>query len=128
MDPKTLRYTKTHEWASLEGGVCTVGLTKFAVEQLTDITFVELPKVGQKVTAETAFGVIESVKSANDLYSPISGEVVEANKAVVDTPPLVSEDCYGKGWLIKVRVAPGTTFDRLLTAEQYEQQVASEGH
>src|SRR5439155_550455 len=99
-----------------------------SVEQLTDITFIELPKVGQKVTVEKSFGVIESVKSANDLYAPISGEVAEVNKAVADDPPKVSEDCYGKGWLIKVRVAPDTTLDHLLTPEQYEQQVASEGH
>jgi len=128
MDPKNLRYSKTHEWAALEGGICTVGLTQFAVDQLTDITFIELPKPGQKVTAERAFGVIESVKSANDLYAPVSGEVAEINKAVADDPPKVSEDCYGKGWLIKVRLAPGATLDHLLTLEQYQQQVASEGH
>jgi glycine cleavage system H protein len=128
MDPKTLRYSKTHEWASLEGGICTVGLSQFAVDQLTDITFIELPKVGTKVTAEKAFGVIESVKSANDLYAPVSGEVVEINAAVAKEPPLVSEDCYGKGWLIRIRVGAGTTLDRLQTPEQYEQQIASEGH
>ena len=128
MDSKTLRYSKTHEWARLEGDTCVVGLTQFAVDQLTDIIFIELPKVGRALTAENPFGEIESVKSVNDLYSPVSGEVAEANSALADDPSLVSRDPYGKGWLIKVKVKPGTTLDHLMTHEQYQQQLASEEH
>jgi glycine cleavage system H protein len=130
MVPKDLRYAKTHEWARLEGNVCTVGITQFAVEQLTDVVAVELPRVGKPVVAsdEKGFGVIESVKAVSDLYSPVNGEVAEVNKAVADDPALVSADPYGKGWLIKIKIAPGTSLDKMLTAEQYEEQIASQGH
>ncbi len=130
MVPKDLRYAKTHEWARLEGELCTVGITQFAVEQLTDVVAVELPKVGKPVTAsdEKGFGVIESVKAVSDLYAPVGGAVAEVNQAAIDDPTVVSGDPYGKGWLIKVKVVPGTTLDHLLTAEQYEQQIASQGH
>ena len=128
MDPKQLRYAKTHEWARLDGGVCVVGLTQFAVDQLTDIIYIELPKVGKRVRAEGAFGEIESVKSVNDLYSPVDGEVVEVNTQLENDPSLISKDPYGKGWLIKVKVAAGATLDHLLTHEQYQEQLASEEH
>ena len=128
MVPKDLRYAETHEWASLDGDVCTVGITKFAVEQLTDVVFVELAKLGKKFSVKEAFGQIESVKSVNDLYNPVSGEIIEINKALESDPSLVSQDCYGKGWLIKVKVAPGTKLDGLMTHEQYQAQIASEGH
>src|SRR5205823_11910807 len=95
MDPKQLRYAKTHEWARLEGDVCVVGLTQFAVDQLTDIIYIELPDVGDPVSAESSFGEVESVKSVNDLYSPVSGDVVEVNTALEDDPSLVSKDPYG---------------------------------
>ena len=128
MDPKQLRYARTHEWARLEGDVCVVGLTQFAVDQLTDIIYIELPDVGDPVTAEGSFGEIESVKSVNDLYSPVSGEVVDVNKQLEDDPSLVSKDPYGKGWLAKIKVEPGGTLDHLLTHELYQQQLASEQH
>jgi glycine cleavage system H protein len=130
MVPKDLRYARTHEWARLEGNLCTVGITQFAVEQLTDVVAVELPKVGKPVVAsdEKGFGVIESVKAVSDLYAPVNGEVAEVNKAVVDDPALVSADPYGKGWLIKIKAAPGTSLDQMLTAQQYEEQIASQGH
>ena len=128
MDPKTLRYAKTHEWASLEGTVCTVGITKFAVEQLTDVVYIELPEVGDHVFAGESYGEIESVKAVSDLYAPVNGEVVEVNETLLENPTLISEDPYGKGWIVKVKVEPGTTLDHLLTLEQYQKQVASEGH
>jgi glycine cleavage system H protein len=103
MDPKNLRYATTHEWASLDGGQCTVGITKFAVEQLTDIVYIELPDVGDNVFAGESFGEIESVKA-------------------------VTTDPYGQGWMVKIKVEPGTTLDHLMTLEQYEKQIASEGH
>ena len=128
MDPQTLRYAKTHEWAHIDGDVCTVGLTQFAVEQLTDIIYIELPDVGDDVSAESGFGEIESVKSVNDLYSPVDGEVLEVNTALEDDPGIVSQDCYGKGWLVKIKVAPGTNLNHLMTHQQYQEQIASEEH
>src|SRR5688572_9634256 len=119
MDPKTLRYSETHEWASLEGNLCTVGITQYAIEQLSDVTYIELPRVGKAVARSGTFGVIESVKSANDLYSPVAGEVAEVNKALESDPTLVSQDCYGTGWIIKLRVAPGATLDHLLAHDEY---------
>jgi glycine cleavage system H protein len=129
MIPKELRYAKTHEWVKIESDICTVGITQFAVEQLTDVVAVELPKVGKPVVAsdKKGFGVIESVKAVSDLYAPVSGEVVAVNQAVVDDPSLVGADPYGKGWLIKIK-APGAKADHLMTAEQYEAQIAEQGH
>jgi glycine cleavage system H protein len=128
MIPKNLRYATTHEWVGLEGDVRAIGITAFAVEQLTDVVFVELNKSGSKVKAGDKFGVIESVKAVSDLYAPVDGELAAINDAVVKDPSLVAADPYGKGWLIKIKVAPGTKLDTLLTAEQYEQQIASQGH
>jgi glycine cleavage system H protein len=128
MIPKNLRYAPSHEWAGLESDVCNVGITAFAVEQLTDVVFVELNKVGSKVKAGDKFGVIESVKAVSDLYAPVDGELAQVNDAVVKDPALVTADPYGKGWMVKIKVTPGTKLDKLLTAEQYEQQIASQGH
>jgi glycine cleavage system H protein len=128
MDPQTLRYAPTHEWASLQSDVVTVGITQFAVEQLTDIVYIELPDAGDHVFAKESFGEIESVKAVSDLYAPVSGEAVEVNEALLENPTLISEDPYGKGWIVKIKVEPGTTLDHLLTLEQYQKQVASEGH
>jgi glycine cleavage system H protein len=128
MDPKTLRYAKTHEWARLDGDVCTIGITKFAVEQLTDIIYIELPDPGDHTFTGDGFGEIESVKAVSDLYAPVDGEVVEIYKKLLDDPTVVANDPYGKGWMIKVKVEPGTTLDHLMTLDQYEKQIASEGH
>jgi glycine cleavage system H protein len=128
MIPKNLRYAISHEWAGLEGDICNVGITAFAVEQLTDVVFVELTKSGTKVNVGDKFGVIESVKAVSDLYAPVAGEVMAVNDAIVKDPSLVGADPYGKGWMVKFKVAPGTKLDKLLTAEQYEQQIASQGH
>ncbi|MBI3822112.1 MAG: glycine cleavage system protein GcvH, partial [Planctomycetes bacterium] len=99
MVPTNLRYAESHEWASVEGDVCTVGITKFAVEQLTDVVFVELAKLGKKFEVKQAFGQIESVKSVNDLYAPVAGEIVARNDALEKDPTIVSTDPYGKGWM-----------------------------
>jgi glycine cleavage system H protein len=128
MDPKTLRYATTHEWSRLEGDVCTLGITKFAVEQLTDVVYIELPDVGDHVFAGESFGEIESVKAVSDLYSPVDGEVVAINEKVLNDPTLVTNDPYGKGWMVKIKVEPKSTLDHLLTLEQYEKQIASEEH
>lgn len=128
MTPKDLRYSDSHEWTKLEGDVCTVGITQFAVEQLTEVVFVELAKVGKSFKAKEVFGQIESVKSVNDLYAPVAGEIVAKNEAVEKDPALVSKDPYGAGWMVKIKVASKADYDKLLSAEQYEQQIASSGH
>ena len=128
MDPKTLRYAKTHEWARLQGDVCTVGITQFAVEQLTDVVYIELPDVGDHTFAGESFGEIESVKSVNDLYAPVNGEVIAINEQLLEDPTRISQDPYGNGWMIQIKVEPGSTIDHLLTYEQYQKQIASEGH
>ena len=128
MDPKTLRYSKTHEWAFLEGEICTVGLTQFAVDQLTDVIYIDMPDVGDPTVAGDSFGEIESVKAVSDLYSPVNGEVVAVNDKLTEDPTKITTDPYGKGWLIKVKVEPGTTLGHLMTLEKYEKQIASEGH
>jgi glycine cleavage system H protein len=128
MDLKSLRYSQSHEWALLEGDVCTVGITQFAADQLTDITYIELPDVGKKVSAGGTFGVIESVKSANDLYSPVAGEVVAVNSKLPNDTSAINSDPYGKGWMVKIKVAPGTKLDNLMTPEQYQKQIAEGGH
>src|SRR6185436_11091511 len=103
--PKDLRYLQTHEWHRLEGDTVTIGITQFAADELTDITFVDLPKVGTKVEANKRFGEIESVKATSDLYSGISGTVTEVNSALSDNPGLVNRDPYGQAWMIKVKMS-----------------------
>jgi glycine cleavage system H protein len=128
MVPKNLRYADSHEWASVEGDTCTVGITQFAVEQLTEVVFVELAKVGKSFKQKDVFGQIESVKSVNDLYAPISGEIIAKNDAVEKDPALVSKDPYGAGWMIKIKMSSKGDYDKLLTPDQYEKQIASAGH
>ena len=128
MDPQKLRYAKTHEWASLQGDVCTVGITQFAVEQLTDVIYIDLPDVDDPVSAGDSFGEVESVKAVSDLYSPVTGDIVAVNEKLLNDPTLVSKDPYGKGWIIKVKVEKGSNLDHLMTLEQYKQQLASEEH
>ncbi len=128
MNPSTLRYTKTHEWAHLEGDVCTVGITKFAADQLTDVTYVDPPHVGDHVFNGQECGTIETVKAVSPLYSPVDGEVIAVNDQVVNDPAALTSDPFGAGWLIKVRVENARALDHLLTAEQYARQVESEAH
>jgi len=128
MDLKTFRFAKTHEWARLEGDVCTIGITKFAVEQLTDVIYIELPDVGDHVFTGDSFGEIESVKAVSDLYSPINGEVMAVNEKLLDDPTAIAKDPYGQGWMVKVKAEPGSNLDQLLTLDQYEKQIATDGH
>jgi glycine cleavage system H protein len=128
MDPKTLRYAKTHEWAALNGDIVTVGVSQFAVDLLTDITHVELPKVGRSVTAGAACGEIESVKAVSDLYAPVEGTVAAVNSDAAANPGLVTAEPYGQGWLFKITVKPGTKLDHLLDLKQYEDHVTHEAH
>src|SRR5205807_6869732 len=99
MDPKTLRYSPSHEWANLDGDTCTLGITKFAVEQLTDVVYIELPDVGDHVFKGDSFGEIESVKAVSDLYAPVNGEVIEINKKLENDPSAIATDPYGAGWM-----------------------------
>lgn len=122
--PGDLRYTKDHEWAKPEGKRYRVGITHYAQEQLGDVVFVELPKVGAKVTAHQSFGVVESVKAVSDLFAPLSGEIVEVNAALPNAPQSVNEDPYGKGWMILIEPAKADEWNELLTAAQYEQFLA----
>jgi len=126
--PADLRYTKEHEWAKLEGDKARIGITAFAQEQLGDVVFVELPKVGTKVTAMKTFGVVESVKAVSDLYAPLSGEVVEINAELPKKPEVVNADPYGQGWMIVVKLANAKEWDSLMSAADYEKLVAAAGH
>jgi glycine cleavage system H protein len=128
MDPKDLRYSATHEWARLEGDVCTIGISKFAVDQLTDVVYVELPDVGDHVFGGENFGEIESVKAVSDLYAPVDGEVIAINEPLLEDPTTITKDPFGEGWLIKIRVEKGVTLDKLMTLPQYEKQIASQDH
>src|SRR6187200_1332961 len=102
--PEGLRYTKDHEWARLEGQIVTIGITKFAVESLGDITQVDLPKEGEEVVKEAVFGTVESVKAVSDLFAPCSGKVVKVNDPLSDSPEYINEDCYDEGWMIQIEV------------------------
>ena len=123
--PAGLRYAKSHEWVRLEGDVATVGITDHAQHELTDVVFVELPAVGRKVAAGEACAVVESVKTASDIYSPISGEVVAVNPAVSDNPALVNTAPYADGFFFKLKVANPAEVDALLTPEAYSAQIGA---
>lgn len=121
--PEDVRYTREHEWARLDGGVLTIGITSYATDQLGDIVFVELPAVGKTLEAGKAFGVVEAVKTVSDLYAPVPGEVVEVNTALTDNPAQVNQDPFGDGWMIKLRPAEPDDFKQLLDHTQYEQLI-----
>lgn len=128
MDPSELKYAPSHEWVHLDGGTATVGITDFAVKQLTDLVFVDLPDVGQKVEAGSTFGEVESVKAVSDLYAPVSGEVIETNGTLVDDPGSLSDDPYGAGWMIKLKVDDPSAIADLLDRAAYEAHCAAEEH
>jgi len=126
--PETLRYTREHEWVRLqEDGLAVVGITHYAQEQLGDVVYLSLPKVGDRVTLMGKMGEIESVKAVSDLYSPVTGEVAEVNHGVLEHPEWVNEDPYGRGWLIKVRPDDPKEVETLMTAEEYRSFVAGQG-
>jgi glycine cleavage system H protein len=118
-----VRYTEQHEWVSLDGDTATVGITKHAAEQLGDVVFVEVPDVGRKVGAGGEAAVVESVKAASDVYSPVSGEVTAGNNAIVDAPATVNEDPEGNGWFFKLKGVNKADFDKLMTRAQYDAYV-----
>ena len=121
--PPELKYAKSHEWIRVEEDVATVGITDHAQHELSDVVFVEVPAVGREVKAGEACAVVESVKTASDIYSPVSGEVIDANKALADKPDLVNSDPYGAGWFYKIKVADPTELTKLLTPIDYASQL-----
>jgi glycine cleavage system H protein len=125
--PADLRYTREHEWARVDGSRARVGITHFAQDQLGDVVFVELPKVGARVTQMQTFGVVESVKAVSDLFSPLSGEVVEANQGLVAHPEQVNRDPYGEGWLIVIALAEPKEVGSLMSAADYEKYLETAG-
>jgi glycine cleavage system H protein len=124
--PAGLRYSKEHEWVATEEEVATIGITDYAQEQLGEIVYVELPAVGDKISKDDAFGVVESVKAVSDIYAPVSGTVVEVNQELPESPEMINEDPYGDGWLVKVKVSDGSELDDLLDHDEYEELVAAE--
>src|ERR1700682_384523 len=124
--PPGLKYSKEHEWVATEESVATIGITDHAQEQLGEIVYIELPSVGEKVSKDDPFGVVESVKAVSDIYAPVSGTVVEVNEDLPESPEVVNEDPYGDGWLIKVKVSDPADFDDLMDNDEYTELVARE--
>ncbi len=125
--PEELKYTKEHEWVLVEGTVATVGISDYAQDHLGDVVYVELPAVGDKVSKEDAFGVVESVKAVSDVYAPVTGTVLEVNDDLQDNPAMINEDPYGDGWLIKVQMSdPDEELKDLLTAAEYQEYIAEQ--
>ena len=118
--PQDLRFTKTHEWLRLDGDVATIGISDHAQQELGDITYLELPEVGDQVTASQPFGIVESVKAASDIYAPVDGEVIERNDEAVEAPDLVNSSPYDRAWLIKLRVADPSQIEALMPASDYD--------
>lgn len=121
--PEDLKYLDSHEYVRLDGEIATIGISAFAVDQLGDIVFVEVPEIGDAVAKDKAFGTVESVKAVEDLVSPVSGTVIESNTEVVDSPEQLAEDPYGEGWLLKIRVNDPGEVDDALSASEYRDQV-----
>jgi glycine cleavage system H protein len=124
--PSDLKYAKSHEWLRVQGDTATVGITDHAQHELTDVVFVELPAVNRQIKAGEACAVVESVKTASDIYSPVSGQIIEINKAVVDNPALVNTEPFGGGWFYKIKLSQPAEAANLLSPDQYKAQI--EGH
>jgi glycine cleavage system H protein len=121
--PSDLKYAKSHEWVRVSGDTATVGITDHAQHELTDIVFVELPAAGRKVKAGDACAVVESVKTASDIYSPVSGEIIATNKAVIDDPALVNKEAHASGWFFKIKLSNPAELNALLSPEDYKKQI-----
>lgn len=125
MYPSDYLYSRDHEWVRVEGDTCVLGITEYAQEELGEIVFVELPDVGQSFHTTEEVGTIESVKAVAEVFTPVSGEVLEVNGALEDEPELVNDDPHGEGWLVKLRITSKAELDELMSAEQYEEFIAS---
>jgi glycine cleavage system H protein len=126
--PKDLRYTKSHEWVRLDGEIATVGVTDYAQNELGDITYLELPEIGGSVTGGEPFGVVESVKAASDIYTPVDGEVVERNEEAIIAPDVVNSSPYGDAWLVKLRVSDLSQVDQLMSPDEYDELLEGIAH
>ena len=126
MNPEGLHYTKSHEWVRIDGEIGTIGITEHAQKELGEIVYLELPELGHVYDAEAEFGTVESVKAVSELYTPLSGEVVEVNRSAVAAPGIVNDDPYGDGWLIKLKLSSDEEVKRLMSAEDYGEYVQSE--
>lgn len=132
MKPESLLYAKTHEWVAVsnDGGqkIATIGLSQFAVEALTDLVFIELPKVGNQVSAEESFCEVESVKAVSDVYAPVAGEVIAANDKLADDLELLSQDPFGEGWIARIKISDDAGLKNLMDYAAYQKQIAEESH
>ncbi len=128
MEPANLSFAKTHEWVLVDNGTATIGISDFAVKELTDLVFVELPPIGSTLAVGKPFGVVESVKAAADLYAPIAGEVIEINEALPDSLDLLSDDPFGRGWMVKLKLAESTSLAHLMDYAAYCRHCESESH
>lgn len=126
--PTDRKYTRTHEWVAFDGDIATIGITDFAQSELGDITYLELPEVGDRITADEAFGIVESVKAANDIFAPVAGEVVERNEDAIGAPEAINDSPYDRAWLVKVRVDNPEQIDRLMAAAEYDDFAQSASH
>lgn len=126
MNPEDLHYTQSHEWVRIDDGTGTIGITDHAQKELGEIVYLELPDLGHVYNVDEEFGTVESVKAVSELYTPLSGEVVEVNKAAVAEPGIVNDDPYGDGWLLKLKLSSDEEAGRLMSAEQYDEYVKSE--
>ena len=126
MYPKELKYDREHEWVRMDGETAVVGISHFAQDQLGEVVYVDLPSTGDSVTVGGSFGEVESVKSVSELFSPVSGEIIEVNEQLEDTPEVVNEDPYGDGWMIKVALSDPSEVDALMSADEYEAFLAED--
>ncbi|HEY8445789.1 MAG TPA: glycine cleavage system protein GcvH [Thermomicrobiales bacterium] len=126
--PQDLRYTRTHEWVRVEGELATIGITDYAQNELGDITYLELPEVGSEITQNEPLGVVESVKAASDIYAPISGQVVERNETVIDSPDLLNRSPYEEAWLLRIRPTDPSQIEALMSAEEYDAFATQAAH
>jgi glycine cleavage system H protein len=124
--PQELKYSKEHEWLKIDGNTVTIGITDYAQDSLGDVVYVELPQEGTAMVKGETFGVIESVKAVSDLYSPVSGNIVEVNDSIIDNPDVVNEEPYGDAWMLKVELSSAEELDELLSPEDYKQYVEEE--
>jgi glycine cleavage system H protein len=124
--PEELKYTDEHEWAKVEDELVVIGITDYAQDALGEIVYIELPSEGDEITKGDSFGGVESTKSVSDLYAPVSGEVVEVNESLLDSPETINEDPYGDGWLIKVRIHDSDEYNELMDGEQYSEFIEKE--
>ena len=126
--PNDLRYTNEHEWVRVNGKIATVGITAYAVEQLGDITMIDLPKEGEKFAREAQLASVESVKAVSDIYAPISGTVLKVNAPLGDSPEMLNEDCYDEGWIVEIEISNPKEIEGLMTSAEYEKYIGDSAH